>query len=85
MKYEVIIEKQVIKFIEKLQDNIYKRIKAAILSLEENPRPPGVEKLTNKDAYRIRVVDYRIIYTIKDKILLMTVIDAGHRREIYKK
>ncbi len=85
MKYEVIIEKQVIKFIEKLQDNIYKRIKAAILSLEENPRPPGVEKLTNKDAYRIRVGDYRIIYTIKDKILLVTVIDAGHRREIYKK
>ncbi len=85
MKYEVIIEKPVIKYIEKLQDNIYKRIKAAILSLEDNPRPAGVEKLTNKDAYRIRVGDYRIIYTIKDKILLVTVIDAGHRREIYKK
>jgi len=83
--YTVIIEKPVIKYIEKLPENVYKRIKAAILSLEENPRPQGVEKLTNRDAYRIRVGDYRIIYTIKDKILLVTVIDAGHRRDIYKK
>lgn len=85
MRYSVDIEKPVIKYLEKLPVNIYKKLKAAILSLEENPRPQGSEKLTNKDAYRIRVGDYRIIYTIKDKILLVTVIDAGHRREIYMK
>jgi mRNA interferase RelE/StbE len=85
MKYAVVIEKPVIKYIEKLPTDIYSKIKAAILALEDNPRPHGVEKLTNKDAYRIRVGVYRIIYTIKDKVLLVTVIDAGHRREIYKK
>jgi len=38
-----------------------------------------------KNAYRIRVEDYRIIYIIEDKVLLVTVIDAGHRREIYRR
>lgn len=49
------------------------------------PRPPGSEKMSGRNAYKIRVGDYRIIYTIQDKILLVTVIDAGHRRDIYRK
>ncbi len=58
--------------------------KKAIHSLAENPRPNGYIKLKGKDAYRIRVGDYRIIYEIIDKILLVDVIDVGHRSDIYE-
>ncbi len=85
MPYQLEISKSVTKYIEKLPTDIYRRIKEAILKLENDPRPQGCEKMSDKNAYRIRVGDYRIIYTIKDSILLVTVIDAGHRREIYRK
>lgn len=85
MAYRLEITKLVIKYLEKLPGDTYVRLKDAILKLEENPRPQGSEKMSGKNAYRIRVGDYRIIYTIQDKILLVTVIDAGHRREVYRK
>jgi hypothetical protein len=47
--------------------------------LADNPRPPGSVKLTGQDAYRVRVGDYRIIYTVHDEQLLVLVIDVGHR------
>ena len=84
-KYNVIITTKVQKYLDKLSDKIADKLETAMLQLGDNPRPNGVDKLTNRDAYRIRVGDYRIIYTIRDKTLLVTVIDTGHRREIYKK
>ena len=60
------------------------QIKKAILNLGNNPRPSGFKKLKGRDAYRIRVADYRIIYEILDEILLIDVIDLGHRKNIYK-
>jgi mRNA interferase RelE/StbE len=55
----------------------------AIGSLEENPKPQGVRKLKNRAGYRIRIGDYRVIYEINDSILLVDVINLGHRKEIY--
>lgn len=54
-----------------------------MIDLETNPRPFGYKKLKGREAYRIRVGNYRIIYEIEDKILKVTVIDAGDRKEIY--
>jgi len=54
-----------------------------MLALENDPRPPGCKKLKGRLGYRIRVGDYRIIYEIQDKILLVTVLDVGNRSEIY--
>ena len=51
--------------------------------LENNPRPIGYLKLKGRDAYRIRVADYRIIYEIFDDILLIDIINLGHRKDIY--
>jgi len=62
------------------RDKIVKRIN----SLAVNPRPPGCEKLTGQNRYRIRQGDYRIIYTIHDQELIVWVVKVGHRREIYK-
>ncbi len=85
MLYQLEISKPVTKYLEKLPSDIYGRLKKAILDLEENPRPYGCEKMSGKNAYRIRVGEYRIIYTIQDMVLLVTSIDAGHRREVYRK
>ena len=66
---------------------IQKRIGKKIDSLKGNPRPAGVKALKGQhgDFYRVRVGDYRILYEIRDKILLVIVIKVGHRREVYRK
>jgi mRNA interferase RelE/StbE len=59
---------------------------AAIKDLAITLRPNGIEKLENKeDIYRIRVEDYRVIYTIEDGKLLILVIYAEHRKDVYGK
>lgn len=60
------------------------RIRSAILSLADNPKPNGFRKLQNKDGYRIRVGDYRILYTIDNKPETIIIYAIGHRRDIYK-
>ena len=48
-------------------------------------RPPGVQTLTNSDnLYRIRVGDYRVIYQVEKRLVLVTVIRIGHRRDVYR-
>jgi len=57
----------------------------AIRSLQAHPRPAGCKKLAgNADYYRIRVGDYRVLYEIRDRVLLVLVIKVGHRREVYR-
>lgn len=82
--YKVRIEKSVQKALEKINDPFYSKIKTAILKLAQNPRPEGYKKLKGRDGYRIRVADYRIIYEIFDDILIVTVIELGNRKDIYK-
>ena len=60
------------------------RVIAAVRKLAVDPRPAGVKKLTGREAWRIRVGDYRVIYEINDNELTVLVIDVGHRREIYR-
>ncbi len=81
--YQLRIEKAVMKSLEKIDEPFYSKIKAAILNLANNPRPAGYKKLKGRDAFRIRVADYRIIYEIFDNVLQVDVIDLGHRKEIY--
>ena len=68
---------------EDINEPFYSTIKTAIYSLANNPRPQGFKKLRNRDGYRIRVADYRIIYDIFDNLLVVDVIDLGHRKDIY--
>lgn len=82
--YKIRIEKSVQKTLEKINEPYYSKIKAAILNLARNPRPPGYKKLKGRDGYRIRIAHYRVIYDIFDNILLIDVIDLGHRKDIYE-
>lgn len=82
--YQVVIDQYAQKQLEKIFPPHFNRVIKAINQLSGNPRPPGCKKLTARPGYRIRVGDYRIIYTVEDKILTVFVIDIGHRREIYE-
>lgn len=82
--FEVRIERTPKKFIKGLQLSERKRIDAALTILSENPIPPKAKKLSGRDVYRIRVGDFRILYEIHKNILIVLVIDIGHRREIYR-
>jgi mRNA interferase RelE/StbE len=52
--------------------------------LADNPRPVGVKKLTEREGYRIRAGDYRVIYEINDPLQTITIFHVGHRKDIYQ-
>ena len=58
---------------------------AAILALAENPRPSGCVKLSGlENLWRVRVGDYRILYSIEDQQLIVLIVSVAHRREVYR-
>lgn len=84
MNYEVRILRSAEKEMEKLPPAIHSRISRRVLSLENNPRPKGAKKLSARDEYRLRVGNYRILYTVSDSDGAVTIIAVGHRREVYR-
>lgn len=83
MVYFINFSRQAFKELEKIPDPFYLNIKQAIINLSENPRPNGLKKLEGRDGYRIRVGNYRIIYNIFDKEVVIDIISIGHRKDIY--
>lgn len=83
-KYTVVITNSVYKLLRKLPNQTATLLENKMLLLENNPRPHGCIKLQGKEAFRIRVGNYRIIYEIHDQVLKVTVIDIGHRKDIYR-
>jgi mRNA interferase RelE/StbE len=66
-------------------NRIQARIRARVDALATNPRPAGAKKLKSRDElWRIRVGDYRIVYEIRDRVLLVLVLRVAHRREVYR-
>ena len=85
MSYEVEFTSAAAKQIRKLQRPARERLLDAIEDLQDDPRPHGAKKLVGEDlAWRIRVGDYRVIYEVIDSQLLVTVVRAAHRREVYR-
>lgn len=85
MPYQIVLTNAANKQLRKLPTQIAQRIQTELLELENDPRPNGCKKLTGVEAWRIRIGDYRVIYEIQDNILIVMVIEIGHRRDIYKK
>ena len=79
-KYRIEIKRSAAKEIKALPSTGTKKILAQIASLSENPRPPQSLKLSGEEKYRIRCGNYRILYTIEDKVLTVYVVKVGHRR-----
>jgi mRNA interferase RelE/StbE len=83
MSYKINIKKSAIKELESLPKNIKDKVTEKILILKDNPRPHQVKKLVSMEAYRIRVSDYRVLYTIDDNEKIIEIISIGHRKDIY--
>lgn len=84
MAYEVQIVSAAEREMDKLPGAVHKRISRRILTLEDNPRPRGAKKLSGREEYRLRIGDYRVLYTVDDKNAVVTIFAVGHRREIYR-
>jgi mRNA interferase RelE/StbE len=84
MKYEVLILRSAEKEMDSLPDMVHSRLSRKILSLSENPRPKGTKKLGGREEYRIRVGNYRILYTVDDETGIIKISAVGHRRDVYR-
>ncbi|WP_309130784.1 type II toxin-antitoxin system RelE/ParE family toxin [Brevibacterium sp.] len=83
MSYEIELRPAAVRALKRIDHKDQTRIRGAIALLATDPRPPGATMLKGRSGLRIRVGDYRIIYTIEDDRLLVVVVALGHRREIY--
>ena len=81
--YRVAVTRPARKQLLQIPDKAKGIIQAAIDSLTTDPRPPGVKKLKSRAGYRIRVGDYRIMYSIFDAVLLVEVVKVGQRGNFY--
>ncbi|MDS4040581.1 MAG: type II toxin-antitoxin system RelE/ParE family toxin [Candidatus Competibacter sp.] len=84
MTYAIFIERRAQRSLSRIAGQDRDRLSSAIRRLADEPRPHGVKKLSGRNAWRIRVGDYRILYEIHDERLRILVVDVGHRREIYR-
>jgi mRNA interferase RelE/StbE len=85
VSYQISVSTAAERQLLKLPGNIQQRIEPAIDQLANDPRPPGCVKLAGEDGlWRIRVGDYRIVYTVKDKQLIVLVVRIAHRRDVYR-
>lgn len=86
MIYQIEITTRAAKQLKKLPENIKLQIEEKIQELANNPRPNGVVKLEGEeDTYRVRVGKYRILYEIKDDLLIVKVVKISHRRDVYRR
>lgn len=84
-RYSVEIKGSALKALERLPADRQDEIRAAIRKLSDDPRPSGNKRLRGKAGlWRIRAGDYRIVYTIRDDVLVVLVVRVGHRREVYR-
>ena len=83
--YKISIKPSAVKELEAIPQKDRARIVYRIQGLAEDPRPPGCEKLSNQDKYRIRQGMYRILYQIKDEKVTIVVVRAAKRAEVYRK
>jgi mRNA interferase RelE/StbE len=83
--YRIEVRPAAVRALRTLDPQIRPRIQGAIALLAQDPRPPGARALRGRPGRRIRVGDYRIIYTVEDDVLLVVVVTLGHRREVYER
>ena len=81
----VLIKPSAVKELESLPARERARVVSAIRRLSDAPRPPGCEKLSVQQRYRIRQGRYRVLYEVDDANATLTVVKIGHRRDVYRR
>ena len=84
VEYKVFFKKSVEKDFQGIPKKDLSKIIKRIGELADDPRPPGCEKLTGQDRYRLRQGRYRIVYSMQDNKLTVWVVKVGHRKHIYR-
>ncbi len=83
--YELLIKPSAAKELEAVgRKSDRTRIVDKIYTLRDDPRPPGCEKLTGQDRYRLRQGQFRILYVVDDAERVVTIVKIGHRRDVYR-
>ena len=84
-RHGVRLARRVVRSLADLQRSDQQRMRAAIDLLAEHARPPNCVALQGETGvYRVRVGDYRIVYEVFDRVLVVQVVRIGHRREVYR-
>lgn len=84
-RYAVELTKRAAKTLGKLDRPTQRRILAALVLLQSNPRPPGMTALVGRPGeLRVRVGDHRIVHEIVDHRLVVLVLTIGHPRDVYR-
>jgi mRNA interferase RelE/StbE len=82
--YSLVVKRSAERELRALPKADLRRITDRIRGLADAPRPPGHEKLSSQDHYRVRQGDYRVVYAIDDAHRVITIVKIGHRREVYR-
>jgi mRNA interferase RelE/StbE len=82
-QYRIELRPAAVRALRKLDPPVARRVQGAIALLAHDPRPPSARALKGRPGLRVRVGDYRIIYTVHDDVLLIVVVMLGHRRDVY--
>jgi len=86
MTYRIEVAPGAIHQLRKLEPSARRRVQAAIELLADQPRPSGAKRLVGGNGeWRVRTGDYRVVYEVRDDVLLVLVVAIGHRREIYQR
>ncbi len=83
-QYKVIVRKSVSKDLKQIPKKDVQRILKAIQALSQDPRPPQSKKLSGEEKYRLRCGVYRVLYEIQNSQLVVCVVRARHRKNVYK-
>lgn len=84
-RYSLLIKRSAAKELDQVAlKRDRRRVVNRIRSLAEDPRPPGCEKLSGEEKYRLRQGSYRIVYAVDDAEASVYVVKLGHRRDVYR-
>jgi mRNA interferase RelE/StbE len=84
MKWRIIFARPAEKELARLSSEMQLRLGRVIRSLENDPIPAQVKRLKGRTEFRLRVGDYRVLYTIDQESRVLTISAIGHRREVYR-
>ncbi len=82
-RYRIEFRPAAVRALGKLDPPVAERIRKALLLLAVDPRPPAARPLRGRDAWRLRVGQWRVVYAIEDDRLVVLVVAVGHRRDVY--
>ena len=84
MNYRIIVKPKAQKDLDKLQTKEVKKIATRITQLSSNPRPIGVQKLSDDEGHRLRIGNYRVLFVVDDKAKSILIYRIKHRKDAYK-